>query len=142
MISDNLYSLRKQHRMSQEEVADKVGVSRQAVAKWEAGATAPDIGNCIQLATLYGVSIDDLVNYIPEKHQMHIPPKGKHIFGIVTLGEEGQITIPKKGRDIFNLRPGDKIVVLGDEERGIALQKVDAIMHFYEALKVEYENEY
>lgn len=141
MIGDNLCSLRKLHRMSQEELAEQIGVSRQAVAKWESGATMPDIGNCKQLAALYGVSIDDLVNYSSEQNKTPIPPKGKHVFGVVTLGEKGQIVIPKKGREIFDLHPGDRIVVLGDEERGIALQKADLMMHFFEALNTEYENE-
>lgn len=141
MISDNLTSLRKLHRMSQEDVAEKIGVSRQAVAKWETGSTKPDIDNCIALAALYGVSMDNLINYKGEANDAQIPPKGKHLFGISTLTEKGQIVIPKKAREIFGLSPGDKIVVLGDEERGIALMKADLMMHFYDSLKGEYENE-
>lgn len=141
MINDNLVSLRKLNRMSQEEVAEKIGVSRQAVAKWESGATTPDINNCIGLATLYGVSMDDLVNYSGKTNPGLIPPKGKHIFGVVSLGEKGQIIIPKKAREIFNLTPGDKVVILGDEERGIALAKADLMMHFYESVKGEYDND-
>ena len=43
MIGDNLYSLRKLHKLTQEEVSERVGVSRQALAKWESGETMPDI---------------------------------------------------------------------------------------------------
>ncbi len=135
MIGENLYSLRKLHRLSQEDVAEKLGVSRQAVAKWETGATTPDIANCMALGRLYDVSIDDLLNYSQIENKVPIPPKGKHIFGIVTLGEKGQLVIPKKGRDIFGWKPGDQIVVLGDEERGIALQKADALMEFFGAIR-------
>lgn len=141
MISDNLTSLRKLHRMSQEEVAEKIGVSRQAVAKWESGATTPDIANCIALAALYGVSVDNLINFTEETNNIQIPPKGKHLFGVVTLSEKGQIVIPKKAREIFGLAPGDKIVILGDEERGLALAKADLMMNFYESLKGAPENE-
>lgn len=141
MIGHNLTSLRKLNRMSQEEVAEKIHVSRQAVAKWESGATTPDIANCIALATLYQVSIDDLVNYSEEAFRTPIPPKGKHIFGVVTLGEKGQIVIPKKAREIFHLEPGDKIVVLGDEAQGIALAKADIMVHFYETLKEAYHDD-
>lgn len=141
MIADNLSSLRKLNRMSQEEVAERIGVSRQAVAKWETGATMPDLSNCMELAKLYGVSIDDLVSHSPANYDMPIPPKGRHIFGIATLGEKGQIVIPKKGREIFDLHPGDKIVILGDEERGIALMKAADMMHFYETLKEADEDE-
>ena len=47
MISDNLYSLRKLHQLTQEEVSERVGVSRQALAKWENGETMPDIEKCV-----------------------------------------------------------------------------------------------
>ena len=141
MISSNLTSLREANKMTLEEVANKIDVSRQAVAKWESGATTPDIANCIALAKLYQVSLDDLVNYPEHIYNMPIPPKGKHFFGIVTLDENGQLVLPKKARDIFSLSPGDKIVVLGDEDRGIALAKADTMMYFYETLKEEYNNE-
>ncbi len=52
-------------------------------------------------------------------------PKGKHIFGLAKIGEKGQILIPKEAREVFGLKPGDKLLMLGDEERGIALVKVD-----------------
>lgn len=141
MISDNLTSLRKLHRMSLEDVAEKIGVSRQAVTKWESGVTKPDIDHCIALATLYNVSVDNLVNFMEKTNNAQIPPKGKHLFGVATLGEKGQIVIPKKARDIFGLAPGDKIVILGDEERGIALAKADVMMDFYDSLNEVANNE-
>ena len=51
--------------------------------------------------------------------------KGKHIFGTVRVGERGQIVIPKKAREIFSIQPGDTLLVLGDEKRGIAIVKAD-----------------
>ena len=63
MLNENLLTLRKLHKLSQEEVAEKIGVSKQAVAKWENGETAPDIYNCKALADLFDVSLDDLVNF-------------------------------------------------------------------------------
>jgi len=56
--------------------------------------------------------------------------KGKHIFGTVKVGEKGQIVIPKEARDIFNIKPGDSLMVLGDEEQGIAIVKSEAFMQF------------
>ncbi len=56
-ISSNLFTLRKYHKWSQEEVADKVGVSRQAIAKWELGESVPDIIHCDALAKLYDVTL-------------------------------------------------------------------------------------
>ena len=61
MLKDNLVQLRKFHSMTQEDVAAKIGVSRQAVAKWEAGQVYPDIANLIQISDLMNVSVDYLV---------------------------------------------------------------------------------
>lgn len=129
----NLKELRKAHRYTQEEVAEKISVSRQAVAKWENGETVPDINNCIALAELYGVTLDDFVNHSKQKNGIGIQPEGKHVFGTVKVGERGQIVIPKKAREIFNICPQDSLLVLGDEAQGIALVKQDKFMHFVEA---------
>jgi len=51
--------------------------------------------------------------------------EGKHIFGTVRVGERGQIVIPKKAREIFSIQPGDTLLVVGDEKRGIAIVKAD-----------------
>ena len=129
MLNENLLNLRKINKYSQEYVAEQIGVSRQAVAKWETGETTPDIVNCKALADLYDVSLDDLVNYTPDTMGFGVPPKGKHIFGVVKVGEKGQIVIPKKARDIFNINPGDGLVILGDEEQGMAVIKASAMMN-------------
>ena len=47
-------------------------------------------------------------------------PKGKYAW-TVKVGEKGQIVIPKQARDIFNIQPGDSLIVLADEERGLAI---------------------
>ena len=130
MLNENLLTLRKLHKLSQEEVAEHVGVSRQAVAKWESGETTPDILNCKALAELYDVSLDDLVNFSSKNSDFPIPPKGKHLFGVVTVGEKGQIVIPKEVRQMFDIQPGDSLVVLCDKEKGIALIKAEAIESF------------
>lgn len=61
-------------------------------------------------------------------------PKGKHIFGTVKVGERGQIVIPKEARELFNINPGDTLLVLGDEEKGIAISRADAMKEL--ALKI------
>lgn len=73
LISQNLTALRQYHKYSQEEVAEKVGVTRQAVAKWEAGETVPDIINCDALADLYDVSVDALIHHERSKNSTPSP---------------------------------------------------------------------
>ncbi len=61
-------------------------------------------------------------------------PKGKHIFGMVKVGEKGQIVIPKKARDIFNIKPGDSLLLVGDEEQGIAIIRNEIVEKFFHGL--------
>lgn len=60
-IANRLVKLRKAHNLSQEELANKLGISRQAVSKWERAEASPDTDNLITLAKLYNVSLDDLL---------------------------------------------------------------------------------
>ena len=60
-FQDQLYRLRKERGISQEEMANVVGVSRQAVQKWEAGTSRPDMDNLTALADYFGVTLDHLV---------------------------------------------------------------------------------
>ena len=61
-LGDNLYELRKQKGISQDEFAENLGVSRQAVSKWERNEAYPDTENLIAISRFYGVTIDDLIN--------------------------------------------------------------------------------
>lgn len=60
--ANRLQNLRKKNGYSQEELAEKIGISRQAVSKWERAEASPDTDNLILLARLYGVTIDELLN--------------------------------------------------------------------------------
>lgn len=64
-IADRLVQLRRTHNLSQEELAGKLGVSRQAISKWERAESSPDTDNLIALARLYGVSLDELLLHTP-----------------------------------------------------------------------------
>lgn len=55
---------------------------------------------------------------------------GKHIFGLVKVGEKGQIVIPRDARKLFNIKPGDSLLILGDEKQGIAIVKPDVLRDF------------
>lgn len=126
MLKDNLIMLRNIHNYTQEEIAEKIDISRQAYAKWESGVTIPDVEKCNLLADIYGVTLDSLMNSENNNKEMEntLTPKGKNIWGSVTINERGQITIPKETRDKFNLVDGTRIIVLSDEE-GIALIRAD-----------------
>ena len=114
--------LRNLHGYSQEEISEKIGISRQAYAKWETGATVPDIEKCKLLAEVYGTSIDNLVKTetLDGKEQLPPAPKGKNIWGSVTVNDRGQIVIPKGAREQFGLTGGQRLIVLSDDE-GIAM---------------------
>ena len=115
--------------MTQEDIAEKLGVSRQSVAKWESGETVPDLDKCRMLADIFDVTLDDLANYESEENLgLGLPPKGKHLFGMVTVGEKGQIVIPAKARKLFNISAGDRLVILGDENQGIAILKSEMFL--------------
>ena len=127
MISMNLKNLRLQHKLTQEEVAFRINVSRQVIAKWEKGESTPDLGHCQALAKLYNVSLDNLVNFDGEDTNVIIPPKGKHFFVFSKMGERGQIVIPKKARDVFQIEPGDSLVIVGDEDRGLGIDRKSVV---------------
>ena len=131
MLKDNLAMLRTLHGYSQEQLAEKIGISRQAYAKWESGATTPDIEKAAKLAEVYGTTIDDLLKTQTTDGLGLVPPapKGKHLWGSVTIGERGQIVIPKAARDSLKFSSGDRLLVLSDEV-GIALIPAD----YFEAM--------
>ncbi len=136
MFKDNLIQLRKIYNMSQEELADKLGVTRQTVSKYETGESLPDIEKCAAIAAVFGVTIDDLINYSKEENMgLDVPPKGKHIFGIVKVGDKGQIVIPAKARKIFEIEPGDNLVLLGDEGQGLAIIKEKGILDLLNTIR-------
>ena len=136
MFKDNLVQMRKVLQLTQEDIAEKLSVTRQSVAKWEAGESIPDLDKCKQLADIFGVSLDDLANYEPDDNLgVGLPPKGKHLFGLVTVGDKGQIVIPAKARKIFEISTGDQLVVLGDEGQGLALVKTSHFLSLANMVK-------
>ena len=82
------------------------------------------------------MTVDDLINY--EKKDslgLEVPPKGKHIFGMVKVGEKGQIVIPAKARKIFGIEPGDNLIVLGDEGQGLAILMEKDFMELVKSMR-------
>ena len=61
---------------------------------------------------------------------LEVPPKGKHVFGMVKVGDKGQIVIPANARKIFDIQPGDNLLILGDEKQGIAILKEKSFLEY------------
>ncbi len=136
MIGMNIRILRKKHKLSQEQLAEKVNVSRQTVAKWETGEGLPDIYKCKILAEIFQVTLDQLSRNMSEEEAKQLRPKGKHFFGVVKVGDRGQIVIPKQAREMYQIHAGDKLVVLGeDETKGIAVLKSESFLEFAEMIR-------
>ena len=117
--ADKLVQLRKEKGLSQEELAEKLGISRQAVSKWERAEASPDTDNLVTLAKLYGISLDDLLgNEIEQseeerkysrsqgnesKKRINIRLKGVHVEDgedYVHVGWDGIHVHDKKGNNV------------------------------------------
>lgn len=100
----------------------------------------PDLEKSRILAEIFEVSLDDLANYESEANMgLGVPPKGKHIFGVATVGEKGQIVIPARARKVFEIAPGDQLVILGDESQGLAMVKSADFLHLADTIRKNME---
>ena len=92
-VSEKLLSLRKEHGFSQEYLAGELGISRQAISKWERGETLPNTESLMALSVIYGVSVDELLCMnADEKPQENIPVSNNITFeqGFVPTFEDCQ----------------------------------------------------
>ena len=110
--------LRSQRGLTQEQLAEKLDVSRQTVAKWERGDTLPDVGNCVRMADVFGIPVEVLARSMTDDP---VTLDGKKMYGCVRVNDKGQITLPVNVREAFGIRPGSFMLVLADTEKGIAL---------------------
>jgi len=123
-IADNLKLLRYRNGYTLEAIAEIISVSRQSVAKWEAGDSVPDIMNCVKLASLYKISLDELVNRsLKDMLTNHFAAKDDRICGVLDVSSEGTIRIPDSVMDLFGIHCGEKVLLLADKNQGIALIK-------------------
>ena len=145
-IANRLVQLRKQNNLSQEALAAKLGISRQAVSKWERAEASPDTDNLILLARLYGVSLDELLHTedeIPEPEEtveepdgqedaekeeyVHIGLKGIHVKdkdgSEVHVGWDGIHVEDKKENNVVDVR-GSHIYVNDKKEPETVLEKI------------------
>ena len=96
MIGMNLKYLRKKYGYSQEDLAERLEVSRQSVAKWENEESLPDVEKCVTMAQIFETTVEMLLVcpfYEEESDALTPDGDGKYIFGIVKVSERGQITL-------------------------------------------------
>lgn len=100
-IGNRIAKLRKENRMSQENLAEKLGVSAQAVSKWENGQSCPDISLLPQLANLLGVSVDELltgktdeVKLLPESQRKPLEELTLRIKILSAAGDKMRVNLP------------------------------------------------
>jgi len=119
-IANRLYEYRRKHSLSQEQLAEQIGVSRQAVSKWERAESSPDTDNLIELAKLYGCTLDELL-YTDEPTRRD-PAEEKSSKDYVNIGLGG-IHI-KDGNDEVHLsfKDGIRIVSSDDEEVHVSMR--------------------
>ncbi len=121
-LEEKLMKLRKEHAWSQEEFADKLNVTRQTVSKWELGQTTPDTDNLTKIASIFGVSVNDLLdenaNPIEEKPKANNSNGGSKkililivILIVVFLGI-GVITINKLFNNKVKKQEEEKISII------------------------------
>lgn len=88
-IANKLLELRKEKGLSQEALANKLGISRQAVSKWERAEASPDTDNLIELAKLYDISLDELLLHEPSSKKQESTEKDEHVQRSVHIGKDG-----------------------------------------------------
>ncbi len=69
-------------------------------------------------------------NHTNWRDRIMVSTNGKYAW-TATVGEKGQIVIPKQARDVFNIKPGDTLLILGDEERGLAIPNKGAFSELF-----------
>lgn len=133
MLNDVLKNLRKKFNFTQELIAEKLGVTRQTIAKWENGETIIDIYSLQKLARLYDVSINDLLKADYDDSQDLIP-SDKWVFGYTTIDEKGRVSLPQECLDKLKLHPGSELIIFGDKHKGIALANPNEYEQFAEII--------
>ena len=119
MLSENIYALRRKSGLSQEQLAEKIGVSRQAISKWEGGLSVPELDKLRALSEYFHVTIDELTgSRVPEDSGRPAPGRGREnrvgiflcLTGAVCLALLGALTLrrPAAARQIN----GSSVIVI------------------------------
>jgi len=130
VTANKLYELRKKNGLSQEELADKIGVSRQAISKWERAESSPDTDNLIALADLYGITLDELLNKKEAVESNIIEENKKNQEDIVEVVEEkDEDDEDDEDNDDINEDSEDKLL-----KKSIAVRIVDSCIFIVAAI--------
>lgn len=113
-FAENLKMLRKQAGMSQEQLAEKLGVSRQAVTKWETGVGIPDVENIMAISTLFDISIDDLLSNESGSKKL---PETEYLYESVT-----EYDVDESKRYDMKLGGAKQLVLVGYEGEKIQVR--------------------
>ena len=106
-LANRLAELRKQKGLSQEELADRLGVSRQAISKWERGEASPDTDNLIELAKIYDISLDELVGLSSSNKEEPKEEPKEESANSVRIDDDGIHIVDDEGQRIEIT--GDKV---------------------------------
>ena len=106
-FKDKFQNIRKEKGLSQESIAEKIGVSRQAVAKWETGQSYPDVENLILISDMFKISIDKLVKEAYDECEYNDKKEEKEIDNkiIEFLCRAKKVTYAGKGAEVESSRP-------------------------------------
>ena len=103
-FADRLVALRREQGWSQEELAIRLGVSRQAVSKWERAEASPDTDNLIALARLYGISLDQLLLQAPTQGESGQAREDREVFAAAEAWEAGEERLRKQRKKVWARR--------------------------------------
>ncbi len=122
--ANRLAEMRRERGLSQEELAERLGISRQAVSKWERAEASPDTDNLLALAKLYGVSLDSLLGHVPDERpaQDGPAPEGESTprDGGTRVSFRDGITV-EDGRDKVHIAPG--AIAVDDERDSVRIDR-------------------
>ncbi len=118
--------------MTQEELAEKMNVSRQTVAKWEAGDSIPDIAKCSVLASIFNLYLDDIADmFIDRDDERSMHPKNQYFLGISKI-ENRTVVLPENAMKMYGFKEGDALLILGNSSQGISLASKNNLSDYEE----------
>ena len=103
-IADRLVALRREHGYSQEELATRLGVSRQAVSKWERAESSPDTAHLIAVAGPYGVSLDEMLLQEARPGETEEAREAREVFETAQAWEDAEARLEKQRKKKWKAR--------------------------------------